>query len=703
MTKMSRFTRPCRRFMLGATAALAITGCALAQTAGTGASDTTTPGSGGYSKWEITPYVGGQWFQVFQSSSTSNGPYQQVIQTPSNIWDVYHHYSPGWTFGERFDWNVGQFVTLEGSLQLGRNTMRLTPFGETGGPSVATYNTQLSADFLYNFRPRTAKTNFFILLGPQWVWYNAHGALSPAPTGTPANYIEPLSPLGRRQEPGYEYGIGMRHYFNSRFGIRFDADLRINKEAHYGLPTYGTRTGSLLIPAGGVDSAAMVSIGFIIREGWVPPVPAVTAVSDNIRVDVPAGPTGAPTIAGAHNVCPGDNLPLTVNASGFPNPTYQWRVNGTPAAGATSATFNAPTATGAGARAVTAVISSGNTVATSATYSTQPGHTYHLTADPQGLNGRTASYAWMMNGQPMAGATGASVDLPDSGAGTVTVQVTVQNAPVTSAAANFTIQPLTPPTLTFAVNPSTVPYTSGPITLTSQATASQCGGAVTVRYSGEAVSGNTFTPGSVSGFDMGNRIRPQTKTVTITATATDTKNQTVTRTAPVTVTLDPEARRLDDIVFPNMSSRVNNCGKRLLLEELTPMLRNDPGAKVYLIGHRDEKEKGSKVALALDATRAMNAAAVLSAGKGICPSLDLSRIMYKAVGTDQTDTPRPALCGASTNVKEKAGQAIKDSDKNAEFRRVEVWFVPSGAAEPAGVTGMMSLPADQMSKIGCPK
>jgi outer membrane protein OmpA-like peptidoglycan-associated protein len=420
-------------------------------------------------------------------------------------------------------------------------------------------------------------------------------------------------------------------------------------------------------------------------------------------VDIPAAPGGTPTIAGAHNVCPGDNLPLTVNANGFPTPTYQWQVNGAPAAGATSGTFNAPTATGTGARAVTVVINSANSVGTSAAYSTTPHHTYHLTAEPQGLNGRTASYVWMMNGQPIAGATSSTVDLPDSGAGAVTVRITVQNPPVTSAPASFTIQPLTPPPLTFAVNPGTVPYTSGPITLAAQATASQCGGAVTVRYSGEGVTGNTFTPGSVSGFDMGNRIRPQTRTVTITATATDAKNQTVTRTAPVTVTLTPEARRLDDIVFPNMSSRVNNCGKRLLLEELTPILRNDPGAKVYLIGHRDEKEKGSKAALALDATRALNAAAVLSAGKGICPSLDLSRIMYKAVGADQSDTPRPALCGASAKVTEKAGQGIRESDKNAEFRRAEIWVIPSGAAEPAGVTGMMALQADRMTKIGCPK
>jgi len=202
---------------------------------------------------------------------------------------------------------------------------------------------------------------------------------------------------------------------------------------------------------------------------------------------------------------------------------------------------------------------------------------------------------------------------------------------------------------------------------------------------------------------MSNRLRAQSKTVSITATATDAKNQTATRTAPVTVTLNPEARRLDDLVFPNMSSRVNNCGKRLLLEELTPMLRNDPGAKVILIGHRDEHEKGGRTANALDTTRVLNAAAVLSAGKGICPQLDLSRIMMKAVGTDQSSTPRPALCGESTSVKEKAGQAVKESDKNAQYRRVEVWIVPGGAADPAGVTGLTPVPSDRMEKIGCPK
>ena len=172
----------------------------------------------------------GSAFQIFQQNTLQNN---------------YHHYAIGWIFGERFDWNLADHFSLEGSLQLGHDSMRLTPWGgaATSGPSVSTFNTQLSADLLYNFQPRTAKTNFFILLGPQWLWYNAHGQLTPAPSGSllavpvgPSVYIEPSSPLQRKQEPGYKYGIGARHYFNSRYGVRFDADLRINKEAHYGLP-----------------------------------------------------------------------------------------------------------------------------------------------------------------------------------------------------------------------------------------------------------------------------------------------------------------------------------------------------------------------------------------------------------------------------------------------------------------------------------
>ncbi len=688
MTKRSQFAWLGRRLLLSATAVLAITGSMFAQSANSGAPKPAAPAAtddGGYSSWEFTPFFGWQWYQAFQGDNQRN---------------YADYFKSGWLFGERVSSNFNSKMGVEGALSLGGNNLYLRPAGQQGVEKAGVFNFQVSLDLVYHFQPRTAKNRFFILAGPVGVWYKPHGTYSDV---SATLFALPAPNLETKVEPGFNYGVGLKHYVNQKWGLRFDVGGRLTPAAHFGLPSGPLGPGGIYIPAKGYDSSIQATVGVIFREGWVaPPPPPNPLVTQSLRVDVPAAPTSAPTVTGAHDVCPGDDLRLAVNAAGFPSPTYTWQVNGSAAAGATGTSFSVPTATGTGSRSVTAVVHS-SAVATSSAFATAAGHTYHLTADVPALGGRTAAYQWLVNGEPVAGATGSSYDLPDAPAKSVSVRVTVQAAPVTSAPASFTIRALTPPTLTFAVNPNTVPYTSGPIALAAVATPSQCGGAVTVRYSGEGVTGSTFNPGSVSGFDMGNRIRQQTHAVTITATATDAKGQTVSRPANVTVTLGTEARRLDDVVFQSMSSRVNNCGKRLLLEELTPMLRNDPGAKVILIGHRDEKEKGSKAALKLDTTRVLNAAAVLSAGKGICPQLDLSRILMKAVGTDQSSTPRPALCGSSTSVKEKSGQAIKESDKNAEYRRVEVWFVPSGAADPAGVTGLTAVPAADVQKLGCPK
>ncbi len=685
MMKRSQLARPGRQLMFCATAVLAITGSLFAQSANSGAKAASTTDEGGYSSWEITPYIGAQWFQVYQHHNAPN---------------YVDRYGPGWLFGERFTFHVDPKISIEGSMNIGSNRLYLQPFGQQGYASIKTHNMQIAFDLLYNFQPRTAATRFFILAGPAAELYAPNGTNGPSAVGT---FVQPLFPLHKKVEPAITYGVGMTHYFNQSYGIRVDLDGRFGPKAHYNLPAGPLGLNTLYLPNRGTASSISANVGLVLREHYIapPPPPMPAPVSQSIRVDIAAAAGSAPTISGAHDVCPGDDLRLTANAAGFPNPTYQWRVDGSAASGATAAAFSAPTATGTGARAATVVVGGGTTVATSAPFTTAPMHTYHLTAEAPGVGNRTASYQWMAGGQPIAGATSATLDLPNDAAKSITVRVTVQNAAVTSAPANYTIRALTPPTLTFAVNPTSVPYTNGPIALTSTSGASQCGGAVTVRYSGEGVTGSSFNPGSVSGFDMANRLRQQTKTVTITATATDAKGQTVSRTANVTVTLSPEARRLDDVVFQNLSARVNNCGKRLLVEELTPMLRNDPGAHVILIGHRDEKtEKGSKK---LDETRVLNSAAVLSAGKGVCPQLDLSRIMTKTVGTDQASTPRPAMCGSSTNVKEKSGQAVKESDKNAQFRRVEVWIVPSGASDPAGVSGLTALDSKAVTKLGCPK
>ncbi len=267
-----------------------------------------------------------------------------------------------------------------------------------------------------------------------------------------------------------------------------------------------------------------------------------------------------------------------------------------------------------------------------------------------------------------------------------------------TATTTFNVRGGGPPTIDFPQPQSPIAY-GEKVTLNATAAADgNCGNArVTYTASEGSISGNVYDSSTVQ-FDPRASQR-QEKTITITATATDDRGKTASTTRTIVVTRTPTARRLDDIVFAKNNARVNNCAKRLLLEELTPMLRDDPGSTVILVGHRDSEEKGAS----LDRMRVLNTAAVLSAGTGICPSLDLSRVKVRVVGTDQSSPTRPSLCGASTTIKERAGSAVLESDTRAQYRRVEIWFVPSGAAMPPEAAGAMNAPAPDIKKLRCPK
>lgn len=75
-------------------------------------------------------------------------------------------------------------------------------------------------------------------------------------------------------------------------------------------------------------------------------------------------------------------------------------------------------------------------------------------------------------------------------------------------------------------------------------------------------------------------------------TGTDSLGGTGSGTATVAVTERPKARRLDDLVFGKGSARVNNCAKRLLLEEATALMRDNPDWTLVVVSHRDEQESG---------------------------------------------------------------------------------------------------------------
>jgi outer membrane protein OmpA-like peptidoglycan-associated protein len=592
-----------RTAVLAVTAALALTGVASAQDK---KSASTT--EGGYSLIDLDIFAGWSWFQFGQGHNAA------IHQFKS---------SPVW--GERLTENVHKYLSLEEGIQIGYNPLKLLPVGGTAFNSQKASNTMIYGAGVWHFTPRDAKYRPFVMVGPGYIWYHPSSD-NPLPgVGTSASNRTALF-----------YGIGIKVNQSPRLGVRFDLTGMRSGTPRFGLPGVPGARGSYWIPGNDShESSLTASAGVVFRFKYHEPPPPPTP---RVVVEAPA-PMAAIHIngvTGAQDVCAGSDVRLTVDATGWmqgQTPSYQWMVDGSPVSGATSQSFNVPTAGAAGTKSIT-------------------------------------------------------------------VKVSVPGSEVTSDAVRVTIKPLTPPTISFAVSPSTIPY-GNTIPLSATAQGSECGGPATIRYSGEGVSGSTFDSKALS-FDMTNRLKSQSKTVRLTATATDAKNQTASAPADVTVTLNAQARRLDDLVFQSMSSRVNNCGKRLLLEELTPLLRSDPGAKVILIGHRDTSEKG-KAGATLDQARVINSAAVLSAGKGICPSLDLSRVMVNWVGTEQGSDTRPALCGASTNMKEKGGQAVKDSDKRAQYRRVEIWIVPSGAEMPAGISGLKEAPAKDIQSKGCPK
>jgi len=547
-----------------------------------------------------------------------------------------HQFEGAAAWGERLTEEFSSYIAAEEGFQASYNRFDFRPFGASVLSSAPASNTQLYAAGVLNLTRREAKYRPFLLIGPEYVWYKPPNlADSVIGPGSPP-VIFPPGYLHEQGRTALTYGIGLKINESKRFAVRFDLRGTRSGSPHWGIPGIPSAPGTVYLPGGYIhESSLTASVGLTLRFRYVEP-PIATPPPPPPPPPAPkANVTVGAITGGPANVCSGDNVRLNVTASGW-------------------------------------------------------------------LSDQTPAYQWMIDGSAAPGGGSSSFSVPTAGVTSttvrnVTVMVSAGGSSATSNPFRVTIQALTPPTISFGISPSTVPYGTR-VTLAANGAGSSCGGPVTIRYTGQGVTGNTFDSTALS-FDQSNRLKQQSQTVTITATATDQKNQTASATAPVTVTLIAAARRLDDIVFPLNSARVNNCAKRLLLEELTPMLRNDPDAKVVLIGHKDTGEKGKII----DEERVINATAVLSAGKGICPSLDLSRVMVNWVGTDQNDETRPALCGTSTSVKEKGGQGVKESDKRAQYRRVEIWFIPSGAQTPANLTGMKTMPEKEVKAKGCPK
>jgi outer membrane protein OmpA-like peptidoglycan-associated protein len=307
-------------------------------------------------------------------------------------------------------------------------------------------------------------------------------------------------------------------------------------------------------------------------------------------------------------------------------------------------------------------------------------------------------YQWALNGTNSGTNQNTfQFTAPDAG-GVQTVTLTMSDTATGPLAATpvtvtqrITVRPYVRPTIRVTAGAAEVD-SKGTVPVVATV-AGDCGGALTTTWT---ASEGRITPNAQNAtqatFDANTVTFPagigdQTKQVTITGNVRDTRNTAASATAPISVRKRAESMQVADILFTAGSAVVNNCGQRILTDDVYPQFRN--GYTVVLVGHTDGSDRN---AANLDRNRAYNVGRLLATG-GRSPNnkIDPNAIKVDWVGTDQTAPKKSRQCEAS--VREAAGRAIPANDAAAGNRRVEVWLVPTGAPMPTSVRSTKELPA----------
>jgi hypothetical protein len=328
-----------------------------------------------------------------------------------------------------------------------------------------------------------------------------------------------------------------------------------------------------------------------------------------------------------------------------------------------------------------------------------PGDTIQVSASTNAPD--NASYQWSINGESTSAAKTLSFGTNGRPAGNYNIGLTLTAPGFNSGtgSTSVTVRPYVPPSGRASVSPGEV-YVGETSTISANFT-NACDGPVqpaVCTASEGSVSGTTYNSTGVQ-FDA-SISGDQQKNVTITCTAKDDRSSgTATTSIVVKKRANLQAVRLPDIVFARNNARVNNCGKRVLLEELKTYLDKDPTGKVVFVGHIDQ---GELKKLRLDEHRALNAAAIISAGSGICLNFNPSQIMVQASGEDQGGADfKPYFCEGS--VQERGGSRVTSADSRAQYRRVEVWFVPTNGIMPPSAGNAKDAGSLGVQKLGCPR
>ena len=322
-----------------------------------------------------------------------------------------------------------------------------------------------------------------------------------------------------------------------------------------------------------------------------------------------------------------------------------------------------------------------------------PGETARLMPSLSGVSANQLSFStWYVNDQQVSQVGLYEFQSDGRAPGTYRLKLTTGGDAFNPASAEttITVREYQPPTGTVQANPAQI--NAGDKSTVSSSFQGQCGGPIqsaTYEASEGTMQGDEFDSSSMQ-WDTSNN-GEQRKTVTVTAKAADNRSAgSATTTIEVVRPTVAVPVRLPDVLFPAGSSRVNNCGKRILLEQLHAYYERDSSGTVVLVGHSSSDE--TKPQLAQE--RVDNAAAIITAGTGICLSIPATQVQVSAPGADQNGVPYEAgFCRSSV------GRIGPETD----MRRVEVWFVPSGGQIPSSVTNSQSVSTLSLGNLGCPK
>ncbi len=592
----------------------------------------------------------------------------------------------GGVWGGRIAYNPYEHLGLELWMDY---SVANQQFGQSNGPIPAGFpgaglpvppygfgarNWTFGFNPVWNIRPRDSKVIPYLTAGVDGIQFTPTNKAENLARQANSIALYGASALNDNLQVGLNVGGGVKWHFTEHFGMRFDARYLLSRNPTYDLPG-GYDGGGVYIPGKSKLSGVQATLGLVYfgGESKCPPMPAAPPAP-------PALPT--PSITGGDGsssgaFCAGKPVTLhaSVAAAADRKVAYSWTVNGQAQSSTTEDLTFTPSM---GPSSVQVTVTD-----------TTPAPA------PMERPKKFPVKCWV---QPPAPAPVA----PVMASATVTVTDSAPSISAISASPNTLTGPVA------ACGPDGAKTSN----LSGTAQSSACGGNLTYKWTvSEGSVTNDTSPNATfdsSSLTFEQAAQAQSKSVVATLTVTDANGKTATQTTPITVNCAPQFVRLDDAIFAKNNARVNNCAKRLLIDDAASRMANGD-YDIILIGHRDTDEetkiatgkKGRKAmgGVDLDEQRVLNTAAILSGGTGTCGKVDISRIKYDVVGTEQVSPLRTGQCGTS-NTQERKGSETSEADKN---RRVEIYLVPHGSSlVPPGVHNLRPVPEGPVKALACP-